>query len=135
MENNRKFSTALADIIMEHFSIGQMKRYVYLDKIPRLIFHLQKDGKELDDYKKIDDLLSYFKGNLKWGVFKCPRSKINYMISPVKWYEIEQDINFRGEQYMVDNLEYLNLLKLATMDYEPLVDHLNVNLNGNTKKN
>lgn len=44
-----------------------MKRYIYFDKIPKLIFHLKKTGQELEDYKRINEILRKFKGNLEWG--------------------------------------------------------------------
>lgn len=75
MDGNRKYSTELADIIMRNFSVAQMRRDVYFDKMPRLIFRLKKTGQELGDYKKIDEALRKFKGNLEWGVFQCPGSK------------------------------------------------------------
>ena len=52
MDGNRKYSTELADIIMRNFSVAQMRRDVYFDKMPRLIFRLKKTGQELGDYKK-----------------------------------------------------------------------------------
>lgn len=52
MDGNRKYSTELADIIMKNFSVGQMRRYVYFDKIPRLIFHLKKQDRNWKIIKK-----------------------------------------------------------------------------------
>lgn len=127
MDVTRKYSTELADIIMKNFSVAQMRRYVYFDKIPRLIFHLQKTGQELEDYKKMNEVLRKFKGNLEWGVFRCPRSKVNYMISPLKWEEIERGIDFKGEDRLKGDIQYLSLLEQAILDYDLLIDYLNAN--------
>ena len=128
MENNVYYSDALANVIMENFSVGQMKGYVHFNKMPRLIFHLKKDEKELKEYRRLDKILKAFNGKLIWGVFKCPRSKVNYIIAPLKWEKIERDESFKGEQYLVNDFEYLELIKLATADYIPLVEHLKANL-------
>ena len=124
MNNNKNYSTELADIITKNFSINQMKRYVYFDKIPRLIFHLKKNGQELEEYKKMDEILRKFKVNLEWGVLQCPRSKVNYMILPLKREEIERGNDFKGEEYLKGDIKYTNLLKLATLDYSLLIDYL-----------
>lgn len=124
MDGNRKYSTELADIIMRNFSVAQMRRYVYFDKMPRLIFRLKKTGQELGDYKKIDEALRKFKGNLEWGVFQCPRSKVNYMISPLKWEEIERGKDFKGEDHLKGDIQYLSLLEQAILDYDLLIDYL-----------
>ena len=108
MDGNRKYSTELADIIMRNFSVAQMRRDVYFDKMPRLIFRLKKTGQELGDYKKIDEALRKFKGNLEWGVFQCPRSKVNYMISPLKWEEIERGKDFKGEDHLKGDIHKRN---------------------------
>lgn len=128
MENNVDYSDELANVIMEKFSVGQMKGYVHFNKIPRLIFHLKKDEKEVNEYIRLEKSLEAFHGKLVWGVFKCPRSKVNYMIAPLKWEQIESNDSFKGEQYMVNDSEYLELIKLATADYVPLVEYLKANL-------
>ena len=127
MDGNRKYSTELADIIMKNFSVEQMRRYVYFDKIPRLIFHLKKTGQELGDYKKMDEVLKKFKGNLEWGVFQCPRSKVNYMISPLKWEEIERGKDYKGEEHLKGDIQYLSLLEQAILDYDLLIEYLDAN--------
>lgn len=125
---NTSYSQALADVIMENFSIGQMKGYVHFDKIPRLVFHLKRDEKEKKEYERLDKVLQSFSGKLQWGVFKCPKSKVNYMIAPLKWANIECDGDFKGEQNMVNDPRYSELIKLATEDYDLLVDYLRTNL-------
>ena len=124
MDGNRKYSTELADIIMRNFSVAQMRRDVYFDKMTRLIFRLKKTGQELGDYKKIDEALRKFKGNLEWVVFQCPRSKVNYMISPLKWEEIERGKDFKGEDHLKGDIQYLSLLEQAILDYDLLIDYL-----------
>lgn len=62
------------------------------------------------------------------GVFQCPKSKVNYMISPLKWKEIERGNDFKGEDYLKGNTQYLSLLELSILDYGLLTDYLKSNL-------
>lgn len=124
MKSIKEYPISLGDVIQENFSVDQIKQYIYFDKIPRLIFRLKKDSNELKDYERLENCISSFNGFLKWGMFKGKNSKINYVISPVKWNEIENKEDFRGEHNIINDPEYLEILDLAIKDYQPLVRYL-----------
>ncbi len=46
------------------------------------------------------------------------------MISPLKWEEIERGKDFKGEDHLKGDIQYLSLLEQAILDYDLLMDYL-----------
>ena len=133
------YEMAIPELLREKFDIKQLRGIMYHSDrpyglMPHVLFFLEKNEKELNDYKQIEVCMDSFKGRLAWVLRRAFYSEKNYIIMPEVIYQIRVNgMNHErkkvgNERKVLGDQKYNEIYDLAIEDIPDLYEHMKKNL-------